>query len=256
MITSENVIREWLSIAKEAALLAGAFLSGNRGPNLGVKKESGRDVKLTADIESEKIILNYLKEKSDFSILSEESGLIKRSRQELKWVVDPLDGTFNYMRGIPLCCISIGLWQADNPVLGVVYEFNRSELFSGIAKKGAWLNDSPISASGIIKKERAVLCTGFPVNTEFSKKNIQIFVENVSSYKKIRLLGSAALSIAYVASGRVDVYQERDIMLWDVGGAIPILLGAGGKLNMNKAPKIYSYHIFACNGLMAMPSDK
>jgi len=246
MIASEDEILSWLSIAKEAALLAGAFLLEHR--NIEVLADSGHDIKIASDIESERIILDYLKEKSNFSVLSEESGLITRDGQRFTWIVDPLDGSLNYMRGIPFSCISIGLWQETRPLLGIVYDFNRSEVFSGIVEKGAWLNDMPLKMSSVTQKGKAVLCTGFPVNTDFSQEGLNAFTEDVRSYRKTRLLGSAALSIAYVASGRTDVYKEKDIMLWDIGGAVPVLLGAGGKVDMKKASKEYSYYVCASNG--------
>ena len=114
-------------------------------------------------------------------------------------------------------------------------------------KKEAGLNKQPIALSSQLHKEKSVLCTGFPVNTDFSHEAIGGFISDIRSYKKIRLLGSAALSIAYVAAGRVDVYKERDIMIWDVAGAIPILLGAGGNVKIEKALKRYSFNITATN---------
>jgi len=248
MITSKNKIMDWLTTAKKAALLAGAFLKKRKQSSVKVNAESVHDVKIAADLEAEDIILDYLKKRSNFSILSEENGLFVGKRRQYTWIVDPLDGSLNYLRGIPLSCVSIGLWQGESPVLGVVYEFNRSELFSGIVGKGAWLNNRPLKVSATAQKQKAVLCTGFPVNTDFSPGNIRAFAEDIRSYKKIRLLGSAAISIAYVASGRADAYHEKDIMFWDVAGGIPILLGAGGKLNMKKASKPDSYHIYASNG--------
>jgi len=249
-MATEREQRNWMAIAKEAALLAGRFLERNRESNIEISEESMRDIKITADFEAERIILAYLKDKSNFSILSEENGLFVGSDQRFIWIIDPLDGSLNYMRGIPLCCVSIGLWQDKSPVLGIVYEFMRSELFSGIVGKGAWLNDNPIKISSVDKRERAILCTGFPANTNFSSENINRFVDEVRSYRKIRLLGSAALSIVYVASGRADAYYEKDIMFWDIAGAIPVLMGAGGKTEMENASKIHSYHTYVSNGYL------
>ncbi len=246
----ETGVKTWLEIAKEAVCSAGAFLSEHKQLSKRVNAELGRDIKIAADTESERIIFDCLKKKSNFSILSEESGLISGADQEFTWIVDPLDGTLNYKRGIPLSCISIGLWQKDTPVLGAVYDFNRFELFTGIADIGAWLNDVSVKVSNTAQKSKAVLCSGFPVNTDFSSDGIQKFIEDVRSYKKIRFLGSAALSIAYVAIGRSDVYYEKDIMLWDVAGGLPILLGAGGKLNMEKASKEHSCYLYASNGCL------
>ena len=248
MTATENKIIALLSIAKKAAFSAGAHLAKRNQSNMKVNKDSGRDIKISADINSEQIILDYLLKKTNISILSEEKGLLEGGDQNLTWIVDPLDGSFNYLRGIPISCVSIGLWRGDKPLAGVVYDFNKLELFSGLAEKEARLNDRSIKVSGTGQKERAVLCTGFPSNTDLSSESIKNFVKNVQSYKKARLLGSAALSIAYVASGRVDAYSEKNIMLWDIAGAIPILLGAGGKLFMKKTQRKYSYDVTVSNG--------
>ena len=121
-----------LLIAKEAALQAGKFLLESKSNILQVDSEAGKDIKIRSDMESEAIILDHLKRESEFSILSEESGMFEGKDHRLIWIVDPLDGSLNYFRGIPLCCISIGLWQEDKPVAGIVYDFNRTEIFAGI----------------------------------------------------------------------------------------------------------------------------
>jgi len=251
MIACEKEIINGLSAAKEAVLLAGKFLSEYRPSSKKIHKDSGHDIKITADFRAERIILDYLKKNSEFSILSEEKGLWRRKNEKFTWIVDPLDGSFNYSRGIPVSCVSIGLWRKNHPVLGIVYDFNRSEVFTGIPEKGAWLNDKPIRVNSTSQKEKAVLCTGFPVNTDFSQEGIIAFTKKVRSYKKIRLLGSAAISMAYVACGRADVYHEKDIMFWDIAGGVPILLGAGGKLNMEKTANKYSYNVYVSNGFLS-----
>lgn len=248
MLISEINIARCVSVAKEAVLLAGASILKQGRFNKKINTESIRDIKIAADFESEQIIIDCLKEKTDFSILSEETGLVLGQQQSLTWIIDPLDGSLNYMRGIPFCCVSLGLWQGQQPLLGVVYEFMRSELFSGIVGEGAWLNDVPLRVSSTSQKEKAILCTGFPVNTDFSEEGIRKFIGDIRSYRKIRLLGSAALSIIYVACGRADAYYEQNIMLWDVGGAIPVLLAAGGTLELNRAKREYSFHVYVSNG--------
>jgi len=244
----KNNLIDLLDIAKEAAEISGEWLAKHSASSVNINFESRRDVKIAADKHSEKRIIKFLQKKSDFSIISEENGTIEDKNKEYTWIVDPLDGTLNYLRGLPFCCVSVGLWKNNMPILGVVYDFDRNEIFSGITGKGAWLNGSKIRVSDIRKKDKAVLGTGFPVNTEFSVKKLSFFISNIRFYKKVRLLGSAALSIAYIASGRVDAYHEENIMFWDIGGAIPILLGAGGRLEMKKSSKINSFNVHASNG--------
>ena len=118
------------------------------------------------------------------------------------------------------------------PLIGVIYDFNRDELFTGIVGEGAWLNDSPICVSSTENISNAILATGFPVSSDFSQKALYKFVNNITRYQKIRLLGSAALSLAYVSSGRVDIYQENDIKIWDVAAGIAIVRAAGGETNL------------------------
>lgn len=244
----DNEASQWLSVAGEAARRAGAYLLHSTQNSRDIITEKERDIKIAADRNSESIILNYLQEHSDFSILSEEGGLVKRKNSSLMWIVDPLDGSLNYSRNIPLCCISIGLWEENRPVLGAIYDFHNAEFYSGIAGEGAWCNESEIKASDVNRKEKAVLCTGFPVNTDFSAESLMTFIQKIQQYKKIRLLGSAALSLAYVASGRADAYIENDIMIWDVAAGLAIASGSGCLLSITNSAKPNSLHIAVSNG--------
>lgn len=237
-----------LSIAKESALLAGKLLSADIPSNRKIHKEFAHDVKIEADIQSERIIIDYLMKKSGFSILSEEKGMIERDIKDYLWIVDPVDGSLNYTRQIPLCCVSIGLWKKQTPILGVVYDFNRAELFSGIVDRGAWLNQQKIEVSKNTTKRKSILCTGFPSSLDFSTDNLNAFIEQIQSYRKIRLFGSAALSMAYVACGRADAYCERDIMSWDIAGGIPLILGAGGDVHIEKTPTRHCFNVHVTNG--------
>jgi myo-inositol-1(or 4)-monophosphatase len=221
---------EWqdeLELAKQAAIAAGKRLQEVGRSE--ILDDAGRDVKHRGDMEAESIILETLGKASEYAFLAEESGEhAEISGDSPVWIIDPLDGTLNYSRGIGLSCVSIALWQGNKPILGVVNDFNRGELFSGIVGQGAWCNDQPISVSDVESPQKAVLATGFPVNRDFSSKAIRDFLNQVQQFKKIRLFGSAALSLAYVACGRVDAYSEEDIMFWDVAAGIALVRAAGG----------------------------
>jgi len=233
----------WLAVAREAARIAGEHLLNPAKDGRAVITDKQRDVKIAADVSAESIILNYLQEHSAFSILSEEKGFMARSDPRWTWIVDPLDGSLNYMRGIPLCCISIALWKDNEPFLGVIYDFPRKELYAGIVGKGAWCNERVIKPSEVSKRDKAVLCTGFPVNSDFSSENLTAFIQQIQHYKKIRLLGSASLSLAYVASGRADAYMENDIMIWDVAAGLAIASSSGCSLSVRNGNKPHSLHI-------------
>jgi len=242
---------KFLEIAEYAAREAGQFLANCPPESRFVEKHLRRDSKLLADRESENIIIDILSSQSGFSILTEETGLIKRTSKSASndpfWVVDPLDGSVNFSREIPICCTSIGLWSGDSPLLGVVYDFNRGEIFSGVSNNSSTLDGKRIEVSETSNIEDAVLCTGFPVNTDFSNRNLSDFVQYVSDYKKVRLMGSAALSLAYVACGRVDSYIEEDIMLWDVAAGLALIIGAGGSFSLSSGRHKWSYKVYASN---------
>lgn len=249
----------WLNLAVYAVQDAGVFLKKARRGSVIVASEEGRDIKLALDRDSEEQIVFLLSKKSSFPILSEEMN--KAWSQEIfpdyHWIVDPLDGSLNYWKDLPLCCVSIGLWRGNKPVLGVIYDFNRDELFTGIVGEGAWMNGISLKVSDIPVLEKAVLCTGFPVSTDFSDAGIQQFISFVRDYKKIRLLGTAALSLAYVASGRVDAYCERDIKIWDVAAGIAIVEAAGGNTHHLPSTTPSCLTIFSANqSLCKAASDR
>ena len=219
------------ALAEKAAMAAGRSLRQICRDD--IIDTSGRDVKHRADIISEQIIIETLLEGSSYPVLTEESGELGLvNNDSLMWIIDPLDGTVNYSRRICLCCVSIALWRGSEPILGVINDFNHGEIFSGIVGGGALCNGNPIFASNIKKPGDSILATGFPVNRDFSAKAIKDFLSRVREFKKIRLLGSAALSLAYTACGRVDAYVEEDIMLWDVAAGIAIVKAAGGFVSL------------------------
>ncbi len=222
-----------LDAAVKAVTGAGRLLLDLRQQPVEVLSEAAHDIKLKADQLAEEHILGVLGEKAPFPVLTEESGEHDlKGPGSLMWVVDPLDGTFNYSRGMPLCCSSIGLWAGDRPVLGAVYNFFHDELFTGIVGEGAWLNGAPIAASGLEDVAKASLATGFPHHMSYEDAPLRAFVGQVRRFKKIRMLGSAALMGAYVACGWLDAYVEEDIWLWDVAGAAAIARAAGAAVEM------------------------
>jgi myo-inositol-1(or 4)-monophosphatase len=224
-------LRVLRALAERAARQAGRALHGRT--NLSVLSAKGKDIKLAADRRAERVIVDLLRRENDFSILTEEAGEIGAAVDgEPRWIVDPLDGSFNYKRGIPGCCISIALWVDDTPLVGVIYDFARDELFAAIAGEGAWLNGTRIRVSQRRPRGQAVLFTGFPVGSRYTAAAFQRRTSEILAYKKVRLVGSAALSLAYVACGRADAYHEDGIMLWDVAAGLALLQAAGGRFRV------------------------
>lgn len=242
-------------LAVEAARAAGQALARLMGQAQGVRDDSGRDIKLEADLAAESAALAVLRDKSPWPILTEERGELAGQAEDSgwRWVLDPLDGTLNFSRGIPLCCVSLALFREGEPRLGVIHDFNRDELFLGVAGQGAWLNGVPIRIGAVTSPAKGVLCTGFPVATDFSAPAVTEFVQGVRAWKKVRLLGSAALSLAWVACGRTDAYFERNIKLWDVGAGLALVLAAGGRVLRRPTDRPNVLDVFASNHDLPAP---
>jgi myo-inositol-1(or 4)-monophosphatase len=245
-------LKSLLALAESAAVAAAKPLEAEFGAARPPEQEDARDVKLEADRESEERIREVLAE-SGIPVLGEEAGFKGSEREDgLRWIVDPLDGTHNFLRGFPICCISIALWRGEAPLLGVVRDI-RGETFTAIAEgddRGAWLDGAAMSVSDIARRDRAVLMTGFPVRTDFSNEAITTFIDEIQTYRKVRMLGSAAMMLASVASGRADVYKENDVAVWDVAAGLALILGAGGQMVLGPSKKVNCYRVFATNGTL------
>ena len=243
---STEYLKELVEVANNAALKAGDYLRDNKNLDKEIYLEKGRDIKLEIDRNSERIIYEMLKG-TKISFLGEEFGLKKKSEDGLLWVVDPLDGTSNYFRGIDQCCVSIALMQNESSLLGVVYNFNSNDIYYASKGNGAYLNDIKIKVSSISDKSSASLTTGFPASEK--TKNTLDFLGDLSKWKKIRMFGSAALSCAYVASGKCDVYLEKGIYLWDIAAGICLVEEAGGNVKKELLQND-QYSIEMSNGIL------
>ena len=213
-----------------------------------VVKKDKRDIKLSADLLGESKIRTELSKLNTWPIIGEEQGGDEALPQNNipYWIIDPLDGTFNYFRNFPISCISIGAFKGLEPLFGVVYDFNRNECFSGGPDLPFCINNKPVISPLIADKSEAILATGFPI---LGPKNIQFIKElhaNVQNYRKIRMIGSAALSLAYTAAGRCDAYFERNIRLWDIAAGLALLKSVGGDFSIEATDYPLAYKVFAC----------
>ena len=165
-----------LEIAKSAALLAGSYIKDQQNKDLEILLNEGRDLKLQIDVDAEKIIKDHLIAKSSFPILAEESGVSNELNElnEFYWVVDPLDGTSNFLRNIPISCVSIALMKDTDPILGVIFDFNNDDLYFAHHESKAYMNDSELSVSSITHKSDATLVTGIPAKKIIQMKNLKI----------------------------------------------------------------------------------
>ncbi|MEL6285486.1 MAG: inositol monophosphatase family protein [Pseudomonadota bacterium] len=219
-------------LAVAAARLAGDRLR-DRGTGFdGVVAEDGRDIKLAADRSAEDLIVAHLRARSDLAVLGEETGW-HGDRSDRFWVVDPLDGSANYQRRIPICAVAIALVDGDRPVLGAIHDFNNDETYAGGEGLPATLNGEPISVSDIGEPGRAVLISGLPVKADYSPEALGAMAAEFANWKKVRMMGSAAMAAAYVASGKVDRYAETGVRLWDVAAGMALVRAAGGRADIS-----------------------
>ena len=217
----------WLAIAKSAALEAGKYLLINQGKELKILHDAGRDIKLQLDIDTENIIKKNISSQSEFPILGEETGFTD-DVGEFYWVVDPLDGTSNFLRDIPISCVSIALMQNLTPILGVIYDFNHDDLYFGHQNSKAFLNQEQISVSDYSEKSQSTLVTGIPAKTNYSDDEFKNMIDDFQDWKKVRMIGSAAMAAIYVAAGKAETYKENGIFLWDIAAGAAIVNAAGG----------------------------
>ncbi len=211
-------------------------------------KSLPRELKAETDRIIENIILKRLLP-TGISVLSEETGQIGEFDEVgLQWVVDPLDGTVNFIRGIAPCAVSIGLLKGNTPLFGVIGEFPSGKIAWGGSCLGAFVEHQSQRVSRINEKSRSVLCTGFPTRFDFGESNMSAFNRRIAAYGKIRMLGAASLSLLQVAKGAAEVYLEQDIMLWDVAAGLAIVQGAGGFTAIKPGRHDNSFEVFASNG--------
>ena len=227
-----------LEIAKSAALLAGEFILKSKATNLKILLNEARDLKLQLDLDVENIIKDYISAHSDYSILGEETGLTDKL-EEHYWVIDPLDGTSNFLRGIPISCVSIALMHDLNPILGVIYDFNHEDLYFGHKESKAFINNQEIQVSSLSLKNESTLVTGIPAKTNYSDDEFSGLISTFQSWKKIRMIGSAAMAAVYVAAGKAETYQENGIFLWDIAAGAAIVNAAGGIAFINNLQSDY-----------------
>ena len=198
--------------------------------NLQVLAKGPGDFVTSADKRTEKILIEELqKAHPEYGIITEESGMINKSNINNRWIIDPIDGTMNFLNGVPQFAISVGYEENGEIKCGVIFNPVTNEMFCAEKGNGSYLNNGRIRVSNKKKIKDALLVTGGPRGA--SKIKDKIFSEYISISKNVsnvRKFGSAALDMAYVACGRFDGYWQRELNYWDVAAGIIILKEAGG----------------------------
>ena len=198
--------------------------------NLQVSSKGPGDFVTSADKRTEKILIEELqKAHPEYGIITEETGIINGTNNKNRWIIDPIDGTMNFLNGIPQFAISIGYEENGEIICGAIFNPIMNEMFCAEKGNGAYLNNSRIRVSNKKKINNALIVTGGPKAS--SKIKDKIFSEYVNVSKNVsnvRKYGSAALDMAYVACGRFDGYWQRELNYWDISAGVIILKEAGG----------------------------
>ncbi|RYD73897.1 MAG: inositol monophosphatase [Verrucomicrobiaceae bacterium] len=225
-------MNSYLDIAVSAARAAGELLRSNFGKELDVSAFEAHDIKLDLDVRSQDLITSMLLEQFPDHAIYGEEGMAGNQSSEFQWIVDPIDGTVNYFYSIPHFCISIALRKGDEILIGVIYDPMRDEMWQVARGSQATLNGAPIRVSPRTKLSDAVMSVGFSKSINTINAGVPLLEKYVKRARKCRLMGSAALDLAYVACGRLDAYIEQSVSLWDVAAGKLLVESAGGRFEM------------------------
>ncbi len=205
--------------------------------NLQVSKKGPKDFVTNSDKKTEKVLINELtKNKKKYSILSEDVGFIKNDDNDYIWVIDPIDGTTNFLHGIPHFCISIGLKFKDEIISGIIFDPIKNEIFYAEKNQGAFFNNHRIRVSKRKNLDECLFAT--------NKNGLS------STDLNARIFGSAALDLAYVASGRIDGYFQNGLNLWDIAAGTLIVKEAGGIVNNYDLEKTKNIKVVASSEII------
>ncbi len=256
--TAEHPLPTYLAAAVEAARIGASILEDWRSRFRVTEKERNNLV-TEADHASQKAVKDYLLGAFPGHAFVGEEDHFGRAIEDTRptggapaWIVDPLDGTCNYVHDVPTYCVSIGLWLHNEPVVGVILDPRMKETFTAAKGHGAFLNGKPMKVSKTPKLADALLSTGFPSHYETQMRNLEAWKRVAQHSQSIRRTGSTALNLAYVACGRFDGYWAYDNWSWDVAAGAALVLEAGGALHTADGLPFDPFRMDICasNGLV------
>jgi myo-inositol-1(or 4)-monophosphatase len=250
------MIQDLLSLATQAARAAGQVQRENFGSVLHVNELQKHDIKLELDVRCQSLISDIiLAAFPEHKILGEEGN--SGGEGEVEWIVDPIDGTVNYFYAIPHFCVSIAARDrlTHEPLVGVIYDPMQEELWTVAKGQPALLNGKPIHVSPRNQMADAMVTVGFSKTKDALDLGFERYKRIAYEVRKTRMLGSAALAMAYIACGRLDAYVEEQISLWDIAAGHMLIEAAGGKVNLKPSTKKQgTMFICAWNGTLPIES--
>jgi myo-inositol-1(or 4)-monophosphatase len=238
-----------LELAIHAAREAGVLLRSHFGVAPDVDEASHHDIKLALDRESQDLITRILLDARPDDALYGEEGIAGNQAAPRQWIVDPIDGTVNFFYGIPHFCVSIALRVDGEIALGVIHDPMVGETWTVERGGPVFLNGVEVRTSDRTDLAESVLFVGCGKDEEALKTGLERFRKGSLRARKMRMMGSAALGMAYIASGRLDAYVESRISLWDIAAGMLMIETAGGRVDLKEIPgKADSWSIVATNG--------
>jgi myo-inositol-1(or 4)-monophosphatase len=237
-----------LTTAVKAARAAGQVMRANWNLPKKINAAEAHDIKLELDVRCQKLIEKILGRAFPSIALLGEEGITGDITAEYRWVVDPIDGTVNYAYGMPHAAVSIALQYREESVIGVIYDPFTDELWTATKGGVTKLNGRVVRVTNCSEVSESVIAMGFSKSRQNMAKSIPHLTRLARRARKLRILGSAALELAYVASGRLDAYIERRINLWDVAAGSLMVECSGGEFYALPAAGKYRYAMVADNG--------
>src|SRR3989441_1602376 len=231
-------MKHYLDAAENAARAAGGLLRKNFHRSQHVNVAEAHDIKLAIDVETQELITKALLKQFPQHSLYGEEGIVGDQSSDHQWVVDPLDGTVNYFYGIPHFCVSIALRFQGEIIVGIIYDPVRDEMWSGQKGESPRLNGQHFRVSARADLAEAVVSVGLSKTGVTIEAGLPLLQQMIHRARKCRLLGSAALDMAYVACGRLDAYIEQGISLWDVAAGWVLVGTARGSVGMKPPTNI------------------
>jgi myo-inositol-1(or 4)-monophosphatase len=250
-----------LAAAANASKAAGKLMRQNLRETKTINESTQHDIKLELDVRCQKLIeKTLLASFPKVSVVGEEGSSGNPNSQQ-RWIIDPIDGTVNFTYGIPHACVSIALQaklakNAYETIVGVIYDPFTDELWTAIRGESTLLNGTPIRVSKRARLNECIVATGFAKSPEVLAMTLPFVNKLVYRVRKVRIMGSAALSLAYVATGRFDAYVERGISLWDIAAGGLLLECAGGEFWNKPISGTEKFEMIASNGLLRKQLSK
>jgi len=247
---------DFLKVAEEAARLGGGILLDWR-ERFTAREKSPANLVTEADLAAQQAIHSRIRDHfPDHQFLGEEN-LSEVTDSPYRWIIDPLDGTSNYVHGFPYYAVSIGLEEADRIIAGAIYDPNRDEMFSAALGAGATLNGRPMRVSQVTALADAMCMASLPIKAPRNHQAVRKFINVLEAAQTVQRSGSAALNLSSVACGRIDAFWSTSLSAWDMAAGVLLVTEAGGAIGRTDGEtfSVHNKDVLAWNGHPGMRDE-